>query len=248
MTIPELTNRESSLKTFLLLETSELECGVAIYQAGKVIAKAREQQPRKHGDLLLALVESVLVAGHIKPSELTAIAVVSGPGAFTGIRIGVAMAQGLAYGWGIPCIPVNTLDLWALSTFSHHPVWSEVMCMMDARMGEVYFAHYRRGHDQIPPQAHVHTCCIKPQDIDFGFQFSHSELDAPVVGLVGSGALVYKDLWVTAAKSHGKVLEFADEVLCYSSFGILAEALLSQGKSVSALDLDALYLRPAVVS
>lgn len=205
-----------------------------------MLAEQREYQPRKHGDMLLSMVQSVLDEAKARPTQLDGIAVAHGPGAFTGIRIGVAMAQGLGFGWGVPCIPVSTLSLWAASAFDACAHWQEVICLMDARMGEVYYGHFARQMDPASDHAVLHSGCLPPMEIQI-------ETGTNVIGLVGSGVLPYQDILEQQA-SKIRSVEQLELSISFSSYGRLADGLFRAGKAVSATELDALYFRSAVSS
>lgn len=229
----------------LLLETSEQECSIAIATQSGLIAEHRLIAPRQHADLLIPSINTVLSDGGISPRQLTAIAITHGPGAFTGIRIGVAMAQGLAYGWDIPCVPVNTLDLWALTAFTHCD-WSHVICLMDARMGELYCGQYERvltATGDIKLTALAPPCCVSPSDLLQ--QLSSSTLQQ--AGVIGSGAGIFQQTQ-GIDKNAIQVLPQGPMQLCLQAYGHYVMQLLKAGVAVNALELDAFYLRAAVAS
>ena len=96
-------------KTLLALETSSTICGVSIVHGDDILSLAEEPVHRKHAEILPKFIESALQQGQKSFEELDAIAVSIGPGSFTGLRIGLGFAKGMAYAHGLPIIPVPTL-------------------------------------------------------------------------------------------------------------------------------------------
>lgn len=124
--------------TILAIETATASCSVALCVAEKVVTLS-EVGSNVHSQVLLEMVRDVLEKMDLKITDLDAIAVGQGPGSFTGLRIGVGVAQGLAYGANCPMIGISSLDALA------HQASSEgyVIATIDARMGEVYWCEYR---------------------------------------------------------------------------------------------------------
>lgn len=120
------------------LETSTEACSVALNNGGEITV-SEVVAPREHGKLLLPAVESLLAASGLSRSTLDAVAFGRGPGAFTGVRMAVAVAQGLAYGLDRPTLPVSTLAALAKTDYDQFKT-PHVITAIDARMGEVYFA------------------------------------------------------------------------------------------------------------
>lgn len=83
----------------------------------------------------------------LTPKALTAIVFGQGPGSFTGLRTACSVAQGLAFGAGVPVLPIGSLLAVAQDAYTQHGV-TDVLAVLDARMGEVYHAHYRRTGEQ----------------------------------------------------------------------------------------------------
>ena len=131
----------------LAMETSTEACSVAVLRDG-VVFERFEVAPRRHAELTLPWVNAVLVDAGIAKSDLDAIAVGIGPGAFTGVRLGVSLAQGMALALGIPAIGVSTLA--ALAMRATPDDGSRVLAAIDARMGEVYWAPFElRGGEAV---------------------------------------------------------------------------------------------------
>jgi len=150
----------------LALETSSHICSVAIGDAGQVIAGTllEDNRDKTHAALLGVFIKKALDVAGFKANQLDAIAVSKGPGSYTGLRIGVSTAKGLAYSAGIPLIAVDTLQSLAASVSAKIPnnltinsdTW---LCpMFDARRMEVYCAFYNLFYEvQIPVAAQIIT-------------------------------------------------------------------------------------------
>lgn len=100
-----------------------------------------EECPQQHSQKILPLVDSLLAQANCKLTDLDVIGFGQGPGSFTGVRISVAIAQGLAYACKLPLVGVSTLQMMAQQAYQQTGETS-VFSAIDARMGEVYFAHY----------------------------------------------------------------------------------------------------------
>ena len=118
----------------LALETSTEFCSVALLHGGALIERS-ELAPRRHAELVLPFAESLLAEAGLKRTQLDGIAVGRGPGAFTGVRLGVSVAQGLAFALNIPVVTISSLAALAMQA----PRGAQAtLAVMDARMGEVY--------------------------------------------------------------------------------------------------------------
>ena len=95
--------------TYLAIETAYDVCGVALVNASGVEALEEQVAPRRHNELLAVSVDRLLADSGRRLSDLDGIALSVGPGSFTGLRIGMSYAKGLALGTGLPIIPVPTL-------------------------------------------------------------------------------------------------------------------------------------------
>lgn len=137
----------------LALETSTRRGSVALVESGRLIAERWHDEAQAHGERLLGLIDELFKeAANLKAGDLQAIAAGRGPGAFTGLRVGLAMAQGLATGLGIPAIGVSSLQAMALGLAPavHGRRWP----ILDARRGEFFVACYAEdGTELIAPEA-----------------------------------------------------------------------------------------------
>jgi tRNA threonylcarbamoyladenosine biosynthesis protein TsaB len=116
----------------LAIETATEACSVALWLDGEVRERF-ELAPRRHAELTLPWAEQLLAEAGVGKSQLDAIAIGRGPGAFTGVRLAIAIGQGVALALDRPVIPVSTLAALALQASG-----SRVLAAIDARMGEVY--------------------------------------------------------------------------------------------------------------
>ena len=125
----------------LALETSTEACSVALSVADGVIFSEFKITPRQHTYYVPLMMDSVLDQAGIQKSSINAVAYANGPGAFTGVRIATATAQGLAIGLGIPLIPISTLAVLAQQACDEFEL-KKVQVALDARMGQAYSAIY----------------------------------------------------------------------------------------------------------
>lgn len=154
---------------------------VAVVEEGRVLAEAGLNVGLTHSQRLLPLVQSLLAAADIAPDTLDMVAVTNGPGSFTGLRIGLATAKGLAETWGVPLAAVSTL---AAVAYAARGMGALICPMLDARRNEVYTALYDAAGGEIwQPQA------IAPDELADRL----AGLAADVI-LVGDAAALYWDM------------------------------------------------------
>ncbi|WP_445374611.1 tRNA (adenosine(37)-N6)-threonylcarbamoyltransferase complex dimerization subunit type 1 TsaB [Photorhabdus tasmaniensis] len=129
----------------LAIDTATEACSVALWNDGAVLAQF-EISPREHTQRILPMVQSVLAEAEVSLQQLNALAFGRGPGSFTGVRIGVGIAQGLALGAELPVIGVSTLNMMAQGVFRLTGA-TQVLTAIDARMGEIYWGQYVRDQE-----------------------------------------------------------------------------------------------------
>ncbi|MET0321678.1 MAG: tRNA (adenosine(37)-N6)-threonylcarbamoyltransferase complex dimerization subunit type 1 TsaB, partial [Duganella sp.] len=127
--------------TIIAIETSSEAASVALLRGDAVISRV-SSGVRTHSQSVLPMVQELLAEAGITLKDCDAVAFGSGPGSFTGVRTACGVAQGLAFGANLPVVPVVTLDAMALACRQQHGA-NEVLAVLDARMGEVYWAQYR---------------------------------------------------------------------------------------------------------
>lgn len=147
------------MANILNIETSTDVCSVALSSEGQVLDHRENYDGQTHATLLSQYVQEMLQYARTRDITLDAIAVSIGPGSYTGLRIGLSEAKGLAFGLNVPLIGVNTLQLLVVSTMFNHFIDEEKVLyvpMIDARRMEVYTAAYNAALEPVlEPQAMI---------------------------------------------------------------------------------------------
>lgn len=127
------------MSQFLLhIETCTKMCSVALSENGKLIdCIENDADDYIHGEYLTVFIEDILGKNKMLPNQLVGVSVSSGPGSYTGLRIGLSVAKGLCFALSIPLISVSTLKVLAFLGKEKHPN-STLVPMLDARRNEVY--------------------------------------------------------------------------------------------------------------
>lgn len=134
--------------SILAIETATNACSVALRVGDDEFSRC-ETGNNVHSQVLLPMIESVLAEAGIAAGDLNAIGVGQGPGSFTGLRIGIGVAQGLAYGANCPMLGVSSLEALAVQAKRHNPQANSVYVGIDARMNEVYCAEFEFVHGKL---------------------------------------------------------------------------------------------------
>ena len=131
----------------LAFDTSAESCSVALRTATQCLEKINKE-PKQQAERLLPMINALLHDAGIDRQALDGIAITHGPGAFTGVRIAISAAQGLAYGLNLPVVTVSTLQVLAQGAYRLSGA-RHVLSMLDARMNEVYWGAYRLNPDHL---------------------------------------------------------------------------------------------------
>jgi tRNA threonylcarbamoyladenosine biosynthesis protein TsaB len=216
----------------LALETSAKSVSAAVTENGRILASAYQNTGMTHSVTLMPLVDSMLRHSGLTPEQMDLIAVAAGPGSFTGLRIGVSAAKGLAWALEKPCCGVSTLE--AMADNLRH-MDATVVCAMDARRNQIYNA--------------VFTACggeltRRTTDRAIGLAQLADELknDEKRKIIVGDGA----SLCYTYLLENGIPCSMAPEPLRMQNavgVALTAERMAARGETVSARDLAPNYLR-----
>ena len=212
-------------------ESSAKSAGVALMEDGVLLAEAFQNTGLTHSATLLPMAEDLLRRCGLDISHVSAVAVANGPGSFTGLRIGLAAAKGLAWGREVPVLGVSTLEAMAYGIL---PFRGLVVACMDARRGEVYNAVFEADGETV-------TRVTPDRAISVEELKKELETDEKEKILVGDGAqLCYNTLCglpcVRLAPAHRRFQRAAGVVLA-------ASAQLTRGDIPSNEELGLNYLR-----
>lgn len=210
------------------IDTSSLTGGVALIKQGELIGESLLNIRTTHSERLLPALEVLLEQANLASKDLEGISVVTGPGSFTGIRIGVATAKGLSYALGIPQIGVTTLEAYGWQ-FQYFP--GVVLPLIDARRKFVYWQAFKGGKALNEP-AHGF--------LDDVIEFCTRQ-NKPCL-FVGDGAFAY----FTELEGQVTTANFPPAVLGLlrpSAVADLGYNLLLQGKGQDAFGANPTYMR-----
>lgn len=216
----------------LALESSAKAASVCLWEDGKVLAESYQNTGLTHSRTLLPMCQSMLANCGIELEEVDVIAAASGPGSFTGLRIGLATAKGLAWPGEKPCCGVSTLEAMAWNLARVDGV---ICCAMDARRNQVYNALFQAEGGTL-------TRLTPDRAISLEELFQGPEAETRAQILVGDGA----ELCYNYAVPLGVDLVLAPPHLRFQrATGVARAAVLQaqRGELVTAGDLTANYLR-----
>lgn len=136
----------------LSIETATDVCSVALSDNETIIDSININEKNVHSARLAKLIEQIIISNKKSFADLNAISMSKGPGSFTGLRIGISMGKGLAYGLNIPIIGINTLESIAYRASQHDNRKGIIWCpVIDARNNEAYYALYDQDLTEILP-------------------------------------------------------------------------------------------------
>ena len=214
------------------IETSSTCGSVAVVEDRKVLGELFFNTGRKHSIKIVPSITNLLSTVGLDRADLEGIAVTSGPGSYTSLRIGISIAKGLAYSLDIPLIGISTLQCVAFnSIISPHLICS----LIDARKGELYSALFRYNTGELERIS---------EDQIVSIDYLCQAIDEKTV-LIGDGLYLYKSTFVD--RINGLVL-FAPEHLCYgraSSCAILGIDNFKKAKRDEVNTLVPKYIRQA---
>ena len=167
----------------LSIETSTAVCSVALHEQGELLALAELREQGAHAEKLMGLLEEVLGKAGRLFSEVDAFAVSEGPGSYTGLRIGVSTAKGLAFALDKPLIGINTLR--AMAAGSPLEKGAQVVAVLDARRMEVYTQTFgEQLEEKTPIEALILEEGVFGQSLEQGKLFFIGDAVEKVKGVV----------------------------------------------------------------
>lgn len=218
--------------TILALDTATEACSVALSYQGNINA-VDELSPRTHTQRILPMIDELLQKAGITINHVDTLVFGRGPGSFTGVRVGVGIAQGLALGANLPVVGVSNLLTMAEQAYQQLGA-KEVVALIDARMGEVYFAQY--SHDENGWHTVVNEQVCSPESAITQIQTTKQ----PVV--VGTGWSAYRQF-----TEAGLDVICTEIILPSAQFMLaLAQSEIEQGNTQSAFEIEPVYLRNEV--
>jgi tRNA threonylcarbamoyladenosine biosynthesis protein TsaB len=214
----------------LAIETSSELASCALLSEGS-LAWRESSGVRTHSQSVLPMVQELLAQANIRLADCDAVAFGAGPGSFTGVRTACGVAQGLAFGAELPVLPLVTLEAMAQACRERTGA-SEVLAVLDARMGEVYWAQYRYDGlwQAVCPPALCAPEAVAPQA-------------AAGLAACGNGFAAYPEAFAErdfAANALADIVPHAREL------AQLAVGALAAGHAVPAAQAQPLYLRNKV--
>lgn len=215
------------MSILLAFDTSTAACTVAL-KVDQVVFERHEIAPRRHGNLLLPMIQSLLNEAQESLSSCDAIAFGQGPGSFMGVRIAAATAQGLAFAMGLPVIPVSSLQVLAQTAYALNPS-NEIIAGWDARMNQIYWGHYEQKSGYMQPKTSDQL--LSPETI----QCSEN-----------SNCLLAGNAWEIYQEQLPETFNNLQIENCYpsaSALVTLADYFWEAGQAVSAEDADVAYVR-----
>ncbi len=219
----------------IAIDTSTEACSAALFDNDSVIERY-QIAPRKHAELILPMLESLLQESGLVMARIDALAFGRGPGAFTGLRIAAGVTQGIAFGADLPVIPVSSPAALAQGMFRKQSA-QQVLAGIDARMQEVYWGRYRLGEGDVMRLEGKEAVCLPDQ------------VEIPTQGQwVGAGTAWQTYEAMLGARLDGRVSSWSGERYPRArDIATLAAQDFLSGTTVSAEEAVPVYLRDNVV-
>jgi tRNA threonylcarbamoyladenosine biosynthesis protein TsaB len=162
------------LAHILSIESATELCSIAVADGGHLLALRESKEARTHTQVITLLIDQVLEDAKLDYSDLDAVAISSGPGSYTSLRIGTSTAKGICFGLGLPLIAVDTLHSLAMrvANDSKHP-YDKIVSTIDARRMEVYEARFDANGKRISKDKAIiysteYFDSLSPQDVVCG--------------------------------------------------------------------------------
>ena len=220
------------MPTILAIETSSELASCALL-SGDVVLAREAGGVRTHSQSVLPMVQDLLREAGLKLLDVDAIAFGAGPGSFTGVRTACGVVQGLAFGAGLPVVPIVTLEAMAEACRAQGGA-DEVLAVLDARMGEVYWAQYRHaggGWQVVVPPTLSSPDAVQPILAD-GL--------ARNVAACGNGFTAYPEAFAGKAFARDADTAIVPHARDMAALGAVA---LAAGQGLPADQAQPLYLR-----
>ena len=214
----------------LALDTATKSCSIAVVDKDSLLTEVTIVKEQTHSKHLMDIIHWVIGMSGLTVSELDGFAVTRGPGTFTGLRIGISSAKGLAMASGVPIVGVSSLEALAMqATLSPY-----LICpLLDARRGEVYFSRYRFIEGRL--QAEIEESVSTPAEAVTG-------IDEPCI-FIGSGARLYHDLILDKMGKMARFTPFEQHTIRASTVAFLGMDKFKNAEVDEKLTLLPHYIR-----
>lgn len=224
---------------YLAIDASTEACSVALQFNGKITSEF-EICPQSHSLLLLPMVDRLLKAADCQLSQLDGLIYGQGPGSFTGVRIGIGVAQGLAFSAELPVVGVSTLQNMAQLAYQKYQQ-TKVIATIDARMSEVYNGYFELDESGIM-QAVLAETVLPPENLA-----EHLNNFTEQAYGVGTGWDAYPEA-LSPLKQNQAGSETSPEILFPHAEAtlLIGEQLFAAGLGVTAEHAQPVYVRDTV--
>lgn len=216
------------------VESATPVAGVALIYKNGILAERLVNNKKVHSVHLMTMIKAVIEEAGVKPGDISGVAVSSGPGSFTGLRIGMSAAKTLAQVWGVPIIGISTLDALSYSLGGH----VNLVCpLLNARKNEVYTSVYD-GSDGVLKNLTGHKA-LKPEIlVDILASWSNRS-----VTFLGDGVAEYRDKLIALMGKRATFASGVNNLPRGSSVAELGLSKLEKGEGTDPVFLLPEYVR-----
>lgn len=216
----------------LAFDTATTACSVALWIDGRIATHRRELLERGHAERLFPMIAEVLAEGGATYAALDALSVTVGPGSFTGVRVGLAAARGIAMAADLPTVGVSTLEALAMAVTGDEARGHGILAALDARRDQVYAQFFDEDRQAVTPPAAMSTS--EAAAMSFG-----EVRDARPIVLVGSGSPLLFPFMLAA----GHEVSLSQAPIFPDAKEVAALAAAKGFAAISRRSLSPLYLR-----
>lgn len=216
----------------LAFDSTATSASVAVFDDENLIGEFFINTKQTHSQTLLPMAESLLKNTNIDVKDIDLFAVNTGPGSFTGVRIGVAAVKGMAMALNKSCVAVSTLDSMAYNLFD---VDCTAVCVMDARCNQVYNANFQINNGKAEKLCEDRALSIDELTAEL------NSIQGEII-LVGDGAKLCYDKMIEVIPNI-KIASVQNRYQKASSTALVALDLYSKGQTLTAEELMPYYLR-----
>jgi tRNA threonylcarbamoyladenosine biosynthesis protein TsaB len=217
----------------LAVDSATSVCSVALMQKGRITSEFWADPGQTHSRHMMKQINAVLESAKLQPPDLDAVAVTSGPGSFTGLRISMSVVKGFAQALGLPVCPVSTLKALA---WPYLGIPGLFCSMIDARKKQVYYQIFRLNNNGI--QEVSRACVASPEDaIDSVCKINES------LWFAGSGAVLYRQMIAERLSDRAHMAAGVQNNIRAACVAEMAHEMFNQGLAENAFEAVPIYIR-----